>query len=107
MERTISATEARVHFGQLMRRVVENGEAVFVERSGKPQVVVISVAEYERLTEGRPETEDWWTLVEESREAIQRGLNGRPMPPIEDIIHEMREERDTQIMANLEIVQTE
>ncbi len=45
----MSATEARVHFGELMRRVVEGQEPVIVERGGKPKVVVLSVAEYERL----------------------------------------------------------
>ena len=50
MSKTMSATEARIHFGELMRHVTEQKEPVFVERAGKPQVVVISVAEYEQLT---------------------------------------------------------
>jgi prevent-host-death family protein len=49
MTRTVSATEARVHFGELMRAVVERGDTVVVERSGAPKVVVLSVQEYERL----------------------------------------------------------
>jgi prevent-host-death family protein len=47
--RTISATEARTHLGELMRRVVEEGETVIVEHRGKPAMAVVSVAEYERL----------------------------------------------------------
>jgi len=53
MPRTMSATQARMHFGDVMRRVVENGETVIVERAGKPQVAVISLADYERLRELR------------------------------------------------------
>ena len=51
MPRVMSATQARMHFGDVMRRVVENGEAVIVERAGKPQVAVISLADFERLRE--------------------------------------------------------
>ncbi len=53
MPRTMSATQARMHFGDVMRRVVENGEAVIVERAGKPQVAVISLADYEQLCDSR------------------------------------------------------
>ena len=43
MSKTMSATDARIHFGELMRHVTERQEPVFVERAGKLQVVVISV----------------------------------------------------------------
>ena len=36
MKRVISATEARIHFGALLRQVVDSGEAVIVQRDGKP-----------------------------------------------------------------------
>ena len=50
MERTMTATEARVRFGELLRAVAERGETVIVERHGKPTVAFVPVAEYERLT---------------------------------------------------------
>lgn len=50
MERTMTATEARVHFGELLRAVAKRGETVIVEHHGKPTVAFVSVAEYERLT---------------------------------------------------------
>ena len=59
MEQVISATEARIHFGELMRRVVEEQNPVIVERSGKPHVVVLPVAEYRRLLE-RQEPQLGW-----------------------------------------------
>jgi len=46
----MSATEARVRFGELLRAVTERGETVIVEHHGKPAVAFVSVAEYERLT---------------------------------------------------------
>ena len=107
MEKTIDATEAQSHFEELVRTVLRDGTPVVVEREGEPQVVVLPVAEYERLggrlgqAGAEPEPEDWWELARRSRERIHRERNGRPMPPIEEIIHDMREERDAQILANL------
>lgn len=57
MERTVSATEARVHFGELLD-AVQRGETVIVERAGQPRAAVIPIAELERLRGG---AEDGWT----------------------------------------------
>lgn len=99
MERKVSATEARIHFGELMRHVVEDGEQVIVERGGKPEVVVISIAEYERLRARKPE--NWLEAVDRARERIRQELGDREIPPPEEIIREMREERDVQLLGNL------
>lgn len=103
MAATVDATEAGGGVEELARRVVADGTPLVVERGGEPQVVVLPVAEYERLLGGQPEPEreDWWELARQSREAIHRRRNGRPLPPSEDVIHEMREERDAQILSNL------
>ena len=45
MKHTISATDARIHFGELMRRDVEKQEPVIVEHSAKPHVDSVSVEE--------------------------------------------------------------
>ncbi len=96
MVRRISATEARAHFGELMRRVVERQEPVLVERGGKPQVVVISAAEYERLRAAQWDRAD--ALLERAHAAIRADLNGSPLPDITELIRESREERDAQIL---------
>jgi prevent-host-death family protein len=44
MEHVVSATEARIHFGELMRRAVEKQVPTIVERGGEPHVVILSVA---------------------------------------------------------------
>lgn len=49
MNRTISATDARVHFGEVLRNVHEEQATYYVERSGTPVAVVIPVEEYEAL----------------------------------------------------------
>jgi prevent-host-death family protein len=93
----VDATEARVRFGDLVRRVAENGETVVVERGGRPQVAFLPIAEFERLREGQ-QNPDWWEQVMRVRELIARELDGRPLPDIEEIIRGSREERDAQIL---------
>ena len=99
MTRVLSATEARTHFGALMREVVERQEPVIVQSGGKPQVVVISVAEYERLLAEQREPEDWWALVQRARRLARSELGDRELPSPDEIIREMREERDEQLLG--------
>jgi prevent-host-death family protein len=47
--RTISAMEARKHFGELLESVHYRGEAVTIERAGKPMVVMVSAGDYEEF----------------------------------------------------------
>ncbi len=98
MDRVVSATEARIHFGELMREAVETGEPVIVERGGKSTVVVLSVERYERLLQGQPR-EDWKELVSQARAQIEADLGGRALPPPEEILSGMREERDEYLVA--------
>ena len=97
MERSMSATDARIHFGELMRNVVEDQEPVVVERAGKPTVVVISIDEYERLKAAHQEQEDWRHLVSQARERVRADLGDRRLTPPEEILREIREERDEQL----------
>lgn len=47
------------------------------------------------------EPDDWFELAMQSRERIRRALDGRPMPSIDQVFHDMREERDQQLLAHL------
>ena len=97
MGRVVSATEARIHLGELMRQAVENRETILVERRGEPYVVILSAATYERLLKGGPK-ENWRGLVEEGRTQIRSELSGRELPPPEEVVRQMREERDAQLL---------
>jgi prevent-host-death family protein len=99
MERRISATDARIHFGELMRDVVERQQAVVVERSGEPHVVVLSVDEYQRLIAAQEEQEDWRELVSQVRAQVRADLEDRELTPSEEVLQEIREERDEQLAA--------
>lgn len=100
MERVVSATEARIRFGELMRRVVESKEPIIVERGGKPYVVVLSIEEYNRL-QAAQSREAWRETLEEvlqlgARIKARRG--GHPLiPPPEEVIRELREERNAHL----------
>jgi prevent-host-death family protein len=98
MGRVVSATEARIHFGELMREAVETNEAIVVERGGKSHVVVLSVEEYERLLRGQPRA-DWKELVRAAGVQIQADLGGRTLPRPEEILEQAREDRDGQLLA--------
>lgn len=44
---TIAATEARIHFGDVLRRVHNNHEQLIVEKDGLPVAAILGHAEYE------------------------------------------------------------
>lgn len=95
----ITATNARIHFGEVMRQVTEEGEPVVVERAGQPQVVIISVDAYEKMKAAQQQVRWQETLAR----AIQVGArikarrDGQPLTPPEDIVSQVREERDAQL----------
>ena len=99
MGRVVSATEARIRFGELMRQAVDSHEPIIVERGGQSHVVVLSVEEYERLVRGQRQKDDWRNLVSQAREQIKAELSGRELPPPEEILAQLREERDEQLLA--------
>lgn len=76
-KRVLSATEARVHFGEVLRRV-EEGEVIVVEGRGRPQAVILSVKAYARLTAGK---EDPLEALLSFNRAIRARL-GRPLTPL-------------------------
>ncbi len=51
--RVVSATHARVRFGELIRWVAGTHQPVTVEQDGEPYVAVLSVETYRRLQEGQ------------------------------------------------------
>lgn len=99
MTRVVSATQARIRFGELMRWVTETQQPVTVERDGQPSVVVLSVEAYRRLQEAqaRPAWQDVLNQVREFRAQLRARRGGRPLPPPEEVIREMREERDAEL----------
>jgi prevent-host-death family protein len=99
MSQKMSATEARVHFGELMRQAVESHEPIIIERGGEPHIVVLSIAEYKRLKRAQQQHADWKSLVDRARKQIRTDLGDRELPPPEEILQQLREERDAKLLA--------
>ena len=55
--------------------------------------------EYDRLLTRQQEQDDWRQLVRQAREQIQAELGERELPPPEEVIRRMREERDERLLA--------
>ena len=51
MPATITATEAKNRFGEVIRRVYKNGETLIVERGGLPVMAIVPMQEYQMSRE--------------------------------------------------------
>ena len=99
MTKSVTATEARVRFGELLRGVTEREETVVVERGGKPAAVVVSFAVYQQL---KPPADPpaWHAALERARAvrmSIKRDSKGRALPPPEEMIAAARGTRDDEL----------
>jgi prevent-host-death family protein len=99
MERTISATEARVKFGELMQRVADSGETVIVERDGVPRVAILSIDSYKHLKGEESPWDQWLANLRHLHERIRAELGDTQLPSSVEIIRQMREERDEQLAS--------
>ena len=58
---TVSATEAKNRFGDLLHRVVYDHEPVLIERNGRPMAVLVDIDQYlEMKRKARYLTRMWW-----------------------------------------------
>ena len=96
MLKTFSATEARIHLGEVMR--IARSEPVIIERDGKTEVVVISKETYDQLVAASSDPRELLNLAqrlvkEEQFYYKSQGLLSE-LPPPEDILMELRRDRD-------------
>ncbi|GAB6062546.1 type II toxin-antitoxin system Phd/YefM family antitoxin [Deferrisoma palaeochoriense] len=64
MGTTVSATAAKIRFGELLRWVSEHREGVVIERRGRPRAVLLSFEEYQELKRARDHVERHRALEE-------------------------------------------
>jgi prevent-host-death family protein len=104
MTRTISATDARVHFGEVLRGVSEERATYYVERSGTPVAVVISVEEYEALRQqqqGEYVRPAWLENVLRVGQELAESRAGKPPIDWDEMIEKGREERSEELFESL------
>jgi len=96
MLKTYSATDARIHLGEVMR--IAKTEPVFIERAGKTEVVVISKETYDQLVVANSNPRELLNLAhrlvkeDQSHYKNQGILRELPMP--EDVLMELRRDQD-------------
>jgi prevent-host-death family protein len=95
MQVIVSATEARVHFGELMQDAVQHQQPIVVEKAGKPQVVIIAYDRYRQLV--REENDDWRTLLARGHANVNSLRAGRDLPSAVEMIEEGRRARDEEL----------
>ncbi len=78
-----SIADARSRFPQLIHRA-EKGRPVAITRRGKPVAMIVSAADYERLTKERPSL--WATIVAFRRkyDVDRTGLDSRELRDLRD-----------------------
>jgi prevent-host-death family protein len=70
MVKHMSSREARANFADLLGAVYYTGEAVIVEKKGKPVAVIINPAEYQAMQEAA--ANDWAVIDQmQAQNAIQ------------------------------------
>lgn len=95
---TIPATQAHRHFGDLIRRVFSGKEHFVVEKDGLPVAAIISMDEYEKLTDEQEKQARLKQFQEAARsigEEIERlGLTEEElMAKVEETRQHLHEER--------------
>ena len=97
MEKKLAATEVRVRFGEILRRVSQ-GEKIIVERAGSPLAVILSIEEFRRL-----QTQDKGVSRKEQLhkiKALRKSLKG-PVPDVVELIDDSRRERENALLSGM------
>lgn len=103
-ERKVSATEARIHFGELLDGVTARHDVVFVERAGKEVAVVVSIEDWEAA---RARRSDKWAranaMLAEYHERLRAegALERLKDFNVEEAIRVGREDRDEERYGRL------
>jgi prevent-host-death family protein len=99
MSSFVSATEARVHFGEVLERVTREQDAIIVRRGARPVAVIVSFEAYQRLAAQAQHTSVYRALDEvcRVRERTAAEMPTTPSRPIETTLDATRQERDDEL----------
>jgi prevent-host-death family protein len=70
--KVVPATKARIHFGEMLKRVYTGGEHLIIEQDGLPVAILLSHAEYEQLRRAAALRE-----LEELNQSVNRGMQAK------------------------------
>lgn len=87
---TVTATEARVHFGEMIRIVRDQGGTVIVERAGEPEAAIISMDDLRELRRHKPQSNAGPRTIGERflamREEILAEMGDRTLGDVDELI---------------------
>ena len=89
----MSATEARVHFGEVIRSVNASGDHIVVEKDGKRAAIILSPRRFDELTQRRS-ADNIIERVREGHRIIAEAYAGKPIPDAYDLIYGGRDDVD-------------
>ena len=95
MQTRISATEARIHFGEVMQDALRNQQPIIVEKAGKPQVVILAYDRYRQLVNNEPE--EWEAMLARGHALVNDYLAGRELASPVEMLEEARRTRDEEL----------
>jgi prevent-host-death family protein len=76
----VTALDARMNFGKLIRRVEDEGRSLVIEKRGSPRAVLLSIRDYVRLAV--PEPEVLRIIGQESKQKRTNKLNSTQIDQI-------------------------
>jgi prevent-host-death family protein len=86
MPRTMSATDARVHFGEVIRIVNTSGDHIVVEKDGRRAAIILSPVQFDELTR-HFDAEEFIERARNSRERVASWFKDQPFPDIDELIN--------------------
>jgi len=98
MLKTISATKARINFGDVMKQAKIG--PVIIERGGKAEVVILSKKAYDQLVAANAKT-NLQKRFDDLHAKIRVELKGSKLPDLAEVIRQGREARDEQLLDSL------
>ena len=82
--KTVPAVEARVHFGEIIKKSFKKGDRFTVEKLGIHMVVILNANEYAQYARMAEEREERFKILDRIKSAIP----GTPSHKVEKDIHE-------------------
>ena len=99
---TISATEAKNRFGDVIRRAYRSQEHLVVERGGIPVVAIVPISDYEQFLAQVPSEEKGTVEADISTASAQNRAGNRLMEFLDEMHAKMPDVPEEQVQQDIE-----
>ena len=91
--KTIPAVEARVHFGEIIKKSFKKGDRFMVEKSGIPMVVILNANDYAQYARMIEEREERFKILDRLKSTIPGTPSREVEKDVLDAIEAVRKKR--------------